>query len=52
MNVEGRKGKEKERENQRGCLEVKEGAERWKKRRIREGERERNRKGRKQERSI
>lgn len=35
-----------------GCLEVKEGAERWKKRRIREGERERNRKGRKQERSI
>ena len=51
MNVEGRKGKKKERENQRGCLEVKEGAERWKKRRIR-GERERNRKGRKQERSI
>lgn len=36
----GRKGKEKEKENKRGHLEVEESTERWKKKRIREAERE------------
>ena len=38
----GRKGKEKEKENKRGDLEVEESTEIWKKKRIREAERERN----------
>lgn len=49
VKVEGRKGKDKERENKRGGLEVEEGTERWKKN---QRSREKNWIGRKQERSI